>query len=508
MSDQSANNKRIAKNTIFLYIRMLLIMAVSLYTSRVILQTLGVEDFGIYNVVGGLASSFAFFSSSLSNATQRFLNVELGKNDIQGVGRVFSLSLLIYIVIIIAVVIVAEYAGIWLLNNKLVIPIERLGAANWVFHTTIIGLAITLIGSVFDSVLIARENMKIYAYISIVEVFLKLFIVYALNWVDFDKLKLYAVLFLLAHFFVKMISVIYCIRKYPECKFRPLWDSSMFGNIFRFIGWNGLGTAVWMINEQGINVLLNMFFGPIVNAARGVSAQVSAAVNNFSNSFFTAVRPQIVKSYAGKDYGYFIKLINLSSKYSFFLIWLLCLPIIVRSEGILNLWLQDVPEYAPKFVQWILLFNCVNVLTNPFWSGVQAIGNMKKYILVGSLLFLSAFPISYLFLKLGWSPTIVFQVLTFVRIVYLFVTIGIFRQLVEFSLTDYCKLVIYPIVKVFVLSGVLSMIVSPYIGNGLWGILLMTILCISITLMCIGLVGMSKGERRALTSKFFKMIKR
>ena len=508
MSDQSANNKRIAKNTVFLYIRMLLIMAVSLYTSRVILQTLGVEDFGIYNVVGGLASSFAFFSSSLSNATQRFLNVELGKNDIQGVSRVFSLSLLVYIVIIVVVVIVAECVGIWLLNNKLVIPIERLGAANWVFHTTIIGLAVTLIGSVFDSVLIARENMKIYAYISVVEVFLKLFIVYTLNWVDFDKLKLYAVLFLLAHFFVKMISVLYCIRKYPECKFRPLWDSNMFGNMFRFIGWNGLGTAVWMINEQGINVLLNMFFGPIVNAARGVSAQVSAAVNNFSNNFFTAVRPQIVKSYAGREYSYFIKLINLSSKYSFFLIWLLCLPIIVRSEGILKLWLHDAPEYASEFVQWILLFNCVNVLTNPFWSGVQAIGNMKKYILVGSLLFLSAFPISYVFLKLGWSPIIVFQVLTVVRIVYLFVTIGIFRQLVEFSLADYCKLVIYPIVKVFILSGVLSLMVSPYIGSGLWGILLMTILCMAITLMCIGLVGMSKGERRALIGKVLKMIKR
>lgn len=505
---QSENNKRIAKNTVFLYIRMLLIMAVSLYTSRVILRTLGFEDFGINNVVGGLASSFAFFSSSLSNATQRFLNVELGKNDIKGVSRVFSMSLLIYVIIIIFVVVVAECVGGWMIDNKLVIPIERLSAARWVFHTTIIGLAVTLIGSVFDSVLIARENMKFYAYISIVEVSLKLFIVFVVNWIDFDKLKSYALLFLLMHLLVKSISVFYCLKKYPECKFGLVWDKGLFKNIFSFIGWNGFGTAVWTINEQGINVLLNMFFGPVVNAARGVSAQVSAAINNFSNNFFIAVRPQIVKSYAGKDYGYFTKLIILSSKYSFFLMWLLCLPIIIRSEGILALWLRDVPEYAPKFVQWILLFNCVNALTNPFWSGVQAVGKLKKYVVVGSLIFLSAFPISYLFLRLGCSPVIVFQVLTIVRIVYLFVTIGLFRQLVDFSYLAYLNQVVYPILKVVVLSGVLSVAINSYIDTGFGGILLMAIFCIVIVIAIIGTVGISKSERMLLINRFYKVIKR
>lgn len=507
ISTTTENNKRIAKNTIFLYMRMLLIMVVSLYTSRVILQTLGVEDFGIYNVVGGLATSFVFFSSSLSNATQRFLNVELGKNNIQGVSRIFSLSILIYALIVIAVVIVAECVGIWLLNHKLVIPYERLNAACWVFHTTIIGLAVTLVGSVFDSVLIARENMKVYAYISIIEIFLKLFIVYALTWGDFDKLKLYALLFLLAHLFVKSISVIYCIRKYPECKLQFMWDISLFRDMFRFVGWNGLGTAVWMINEQGINILMNLFFGPIVNAARGVSAQVSGAVNNFSNNFFTAVRPQIVKSYAGGDYDYFTKLINLSSKYSFFLIWLLCLPIIMRSEAILQLWLGNVPKYASEFVQWILLFNCVNVLTNPFWSGVQAIGRLKKYIIVGSLVFLSAFPVSYVFLKLGYSPVIVFQILTFVRLAYLFVTINIFHQLVDFSIANYFIQVIYPIGKVFLLSGILSGLISPYINDDLWGILLMSSICLTLTIFSICIVGISKEERNLLMSKIHRFKK-
>lgn len=506
--NRATNSKRIAKNTIFLYIRMLLIMVVSLYTSRVILQTLGVEDFGINNLVGGLASSFVFFSSSLSNATQRFLNVELGKNNIQGVTRVFSLSLIIYFVIAVVVVIVAEFVGIWLINHKLVIPVERLNAANWVFHTMVLGLGITLISSVFDSVLIARENMKIYAYISIMEVFMKLFIVYILRWLEFDKLILCAVLFFLLNLLVKSLLVLYCFRKYPECKFRFAWDIGLFGNMFRFIGWNGLGTVVWMINEQGISILMNLFFGPIVNAARGVSSQVSAAVNNFSNNFYTAVRPQIVKSYAGKDYYFFTKLINLSSKYSFFLIWLICLPIIMRSEAILQLWLTEVPDYASEFVQWILLFNCVNVLTNPFWSGVQAIGKLKKYIIVGSLLFLSAFPISYIFLKFNFSPVIVFKILTVVRIVYLFVTIGIFRQLIDFSVRTYLLQVIYPIVMVFLLSGGCASLISSYVNFDLLGILLMTLLCIVITIICIYVVGITKSERNIVMDKIYKLIKK
>ena len=508
MSQTGVNNKRIAKNTLFLYIRTLLIMAVSLYTSRVILQTLGVEDFGIYNIVGGLATSFVFFSSSLSNAIQRFLNVELGKNSIQGASRIFNQSILIYTLIIIVVIIVAECVGVWLINHKLVIPFERLNAARWVFHTTIIGLAATLMGSVFDSVLIARENIKIYAYISIIEVFLKLFIVYALSWGDFDKLKLYGVLLLLAHLFIKSISVIYCIRKYPECKLHFIWDTHLLGDLFRFIGWNGLGTAVWMINEQGYNILINIFFGPVVNAARGVSAQVSGAISSFSSNLLTAVRPQIVKSYANGNYSYFTELINHSSKYSFFLIWLLSLPIILRSEAILQLWLGNVPNYASEFIQWILFANCITTLTNPLWSGVQAVGKLKKYIIVGGFVSLSALPISYIFLRLQYSPIIVFQVLTLTQLACLFVRINIFRQLVTFSIVNYFIQVIYPIVKVSLLSGILSVLISPYVHHDLWGILLMTLICLTLTIFSIYTLGISKEEQHFLTNKIRKLINR
>lgn len=506
-NSQSSNNKRIAKNTILLYFRMFLTMAISLYTSRVVLEVLGVEDFGIYNVVGGLATSFIFFSSSLSNATQRYFNVEIGKNNTNGISEIFSASLIIYIALIVVVVLLSETLGLWFVDNKLTIPIERLDAAKWVFHVTVIGLVLTLISSIFDSLLIAYENMKIYAYLSIFEAMLKLSIVFLLEYIDFDKLKIYAILFLLSHLFIRVITVGYCLKKYPVCRFKYVDNIKLFKALFSFIGWNGFGTAVWMLNEQGINVILNMFFGPVVNAARGVSAQVGAAVNNFSNNFFTAVRPQIVKSYAGGDYGYFTKLINLSSKYSFYLIWFLSLPIIMRSEAILQLWLGNVPDYASEFVQWILMFNCVNVLTNPFWSGVQAIGNLKKYILVGSLVFLSAFPISYVFLKLGYSPVIVFQILVSVRIFYLFVTINIFRQLVNFSIVNYFMQVIYPIVKVFLLSGIFSVLISPYINNDLLGIILMTFFCLVLTSLTIYAVGISTEERKFVISKIHKLKK-
>lgn len=259
---------------------MLLIMAVTLYTSRVILRVLGVTDFGIYNVVGGLASSFVFFSSSLSNATQRFLNYELGKNNIVQVQNIFNLSILVYAVIAIVIVLISEPIGIWLIENKLSIPTERMEAAYWIFHIMILGLVVTLIGTVFDSVLIARENMKVYSYIGIFEAVGKLLIVFLLEYLPFDKLKLYAVLLFAITFIAKTIMLLYCISHYQECRLRFYWNKSLFSNLFSFVGWNAVGTAVWSINEQGINILLNIFFGPIVNAARAISVQVKAAVNN------------------------------------------------------------------------------------------------------------------------------------------------------------------------------------------------------------------------------------
>lgn len=501
-----ANNKRIAKNTLMLYMRMLLIMAVTLYTSRVVLAVLGVEDFGVYNVTGGIATSFVFFSSSLSNATQRYLNFELGKKNLSGANDIFNISILIYVVIALMVVVVAISIGPWLLNDVLVIPDSRLDAAYWVFYAMVFVLVITLVGSVYDSVLIARENMSVYAYVSVFEAIAKLLIVFVLAYADFDKLKLYAVLLLLVCIVIKSITAFICIRKYPECSFRYYWSKKLFRQMFAFIGWNGISTAVWMINEQGLNVLLNIFFGPIVNAARGIAMQVNSAVNNFSSSFYTAVRPQIVKSYASNDLTHFTRLVLSSSRYSFFLMWMICLPILLRVEYILDLWLKNVPEYASQFVCLILVYSCVNVLTYPIWSGIQAVGRLKCFILVGSVIYLTAFPISYIFLKLGYGPMVVFQVLIVVRAIYHFVVMGFLMRYASFSYWRYAIEVMYPILKVCVLSLVVMCLVNQCFSQNFLSLVLVCIICLMVTISIICILGLTEKEKHYITERIKSMI--
>ena len=497
----AANNKRVASNTLFLYIRMLIMMCVTLYTSRVVLDALGVVDYGIYNVVGGLTASFAFFASSLSNATQRFLNIEIGKNDSVGVARIYSASIIIYSVAIIIVLLATEGVGYWILNHSLVIPANRMEAANWVLHTTALGLALTLIGSIYDSILIAYENMKIYAYLSIFETLLRLVAAFVILHVSFDKLKLYATLYLASVLIVRLMTILYCKYRYHDCQFRRIRRYGLIKSILGFIGWNGLGTAVWMINEQGVNVLLNIFFGPIVNAARGVATQVGAAVNNFSNSFFTAIRPQIIKSYNTGEFDYFYKLIYSGSKYAFFLIWVICLPLILRSSDVLQLWLKEVPEYASSIVQWVIIFYCINVLTNPLWSAVQAVGKLRNYVLIGSIIFLAAFPISYILLKQGASPIAVFQTIAITRLVYLAVSVLIVKQLMSFSLKRYIREAIWPIVKIIILSGTIAYVLDLCIPNSTLGLMVMTSLSILATLIVIYVVGSTKSERDVVMSK-------
>ncbi len=483
-------------------------MGVALYTTRVIFKALGAEDMGIYNVVGGLTVSFAFFSSSLSNATQRFLNIELGKDDISGANKVFCLSIVIYATIVLAVLIFGEFFGIWFVENKMVIPADRLDAAVFVLHTTLIGLAVTLISSVFDSVLIARENMKIYAYIGVVEVILKLAIVYMLEAFDYDKLKLYALLYIAVHTLIKSFTVIYCIRNYSECKFRFYWNLKRFKEMFSFIGWNGFGTAVWMVNEQGTNILLNLFFGPIVNASRAISAQVSNALNNFSNNFFVAVRPQIIKSYAAQNYEYLKKLLYSSSKYSFYLKWILCLPILVSCSTILTLWLKDVPQYAVEFVQWMLIFNCINVLTNPIWTAIQATGHLKEYTIVGGIVFLLAFPASYTFLKMGMGPVIVFQMLVLFRTIYIIVCFRIARKYIDIKAKEYLASVVWPICKVVIVSAAVVHLIGLAIDNDITGFIINTISSIIVTSIAILLLGITKSERSLATTFIVKKLKR
>lgn len=498
-----SNVSRIAKNTLLLYVRMAFIMLVTLYTSRVILESLGVVDFGIYNVVGGLSSAFVFFSSALSNSTQRFLNFRLGEDDLAGAKSVFNNSLIIYSSIALMIIIIGVPLGYWFVTNKLILPAERMDAAIVVYFLTILMFVITMVLSVYDSVLIARENMTVYAFIGIFDALSKLAISKYIQYVhDGDRLIYYAVLLFIAHFIARMIPVIICNSKYEECSIALKYEKHLSSQLFGFIGWNGFGCLVWMINQQFINILINTFFGPIVNAANGIATQVTQAVNNFSVNFFTAVRPQIVKSYAAKDFVYFKNLIYYGSRFSFYLTWIVCLPIMLKPAYILQLWLQNPPEYASKFVFWTLLFSAINVLNNPIWTASQASGKISKFVMVGSLVFLMAFPISFIMLKLGYEDAvIVFQVLCIVRFVYLIVVVKILGENIDFPVGHYIRKVIYPILKVVLLSGVTLCFIVPYFPDTIISLALFVLLSIIFTSLICFSAGMNDKERTMVIAK-------
>lgn len=491
---------KIVKNTVFLYIRMLFLMAITLFTSRVILDKLGVENFGIYNVVGGISSMFIFFQSSLANATQRFLNVELGQNKLGIANKILCQHFTLYCIIACLIILLGETVGLWLIYNKLTIPKDRIFAAAWVYQFTLLSMCFTLIGTIFNSEIIAHEDMRIYSFVGIYEGIIRLVIAYIISIIPFDKLIAYGALMFAVSATVQGIYYFYCKKHYFECKLRLLWDKIILKKTFSIVGWNTIGTAVYAINDSGINILLNMFFGPIVNAARGISFQINSAVYGFANNFFVSVRPQIVKSYAQKDYKYLLNLFFNSSKYSFFLLWILCLPIILCIDQILKLWLKEVPSYTNIFSVWILLYSLVNVLNNPIWSIALATGKLKRFTLIGDGVFLMVFPLAYIFLKIGYSPVCVYVILLLVRICYIIVVLYITKSYINYSFSEYKDYVIIPIIKVVIVSFSINYLLRFVFPNTPVSVFCFIVLAILISCTVIWLIGTSESERRIVLS--------
>lgn len=482
-------------------------MLISLYTSRVVLSVLGVNDYGIYNVIGGIAGSFSFLSSMLSNATQRYLNVAIGQNDKKEANHVFNMNMLIYLIYAFVSILIVEIGGAWFIENKMILAPERVDAAYWCIHSTVIILFVSLVSSVYESVLIARENMKVYAYMGIYDAIMKLLIVFIVSIITFDKLKTYAVLIALMSISARLIPTIYTIIHYEETKLKYYWDTYSFKSMSKFISWNFIGTVVFILNDQGMNMLLNMFFGPAVNAARGLSVQVKTAVSNFAMGFFTAVRPQIVKSYATGDTSRFTELIFNSGKFTFFLLWLVCLPVILRIDSILLFWLGNVPDWTAQFVIWILIFNLINCsFCDPMWQGMQAIGYLKKYVAIGSFIYLMAFPTTWLAFRLEGSPLLAFQILVIVRVVYFLVTMQIFRSYSYFSLCEYAQTVLYPVLKVVLLSLILSLFISELMPYHFIASVIVCILTVFVVLCSILIVGLNKNERIVLLENVKKKL--
>ena len=406
MNSNRENTKRIAKNTMMLYIRMLFSMLVSLYTSRVVLQTLGVEDYGIYNVVGGVVAMLGFLNDSMSGATSRFITYELGRGDNARLNQVFSTSLIIHVSIALFVFVLAETVGLWFFENKLVIPENRMVSARLIYHFSVISMMIGITQVPYNAVIISHEKMNVYAYVGILNVILRLLIVYILVIWDYDKLILYAILQLFVSILIIFIYRVYCIRKFPETHFIFIIKKNYILPMLNFSGWDMYGNASVMARTQGVNMLINVFFGPLLNASSGIATQIQGAIMGLANNLVTAVRPQIVKKYAVGEFQSMISLLRNSLKLSYLLLALMSIPLICETDYILRLWLGTVPDYASAFCKYTLLFNFFANMSLLFACIIHATGRIKRISLINGSLYLMVVPISYWGYKFGASPEI------------------------------------------------------------------------------------------------------
>ena len=405
MPNNTVNNKRIAKNTLFLYVRMLVVMAVGLYTVRAILDLLGVVDYGIYNVVGGVVSMFSFLNSTLATSSQRYFSIELGKGDKKRLNQWFCLNITTFSLFILAFIVIAETVGLWFVNYKMTIPEERMFAANVVYQLSILTFCIHFFNIPYNALIIAHEKMSAFAYISIVEAAAKLVIVYILSIITWDKLVVYGLLMFLTSCGITSSYIIYNRLHFSESRFRPYWNKREMAEMLGFSGWHFFGTFSVVVRSQGINILLNLFFNPAVNAARAVAFQVYHAISQLSGNFFTAVKPQIYKSYAAGEREQLFKLVLRSSIMCSFLVSILVFPILANTPYILGLWLKSVPDYAVLFTQLVLINGLIDATHGPTIATALATGRIRNYQLVVATLNILNLPVSYVVLKLGAEPT-------------------------------------------------------------------------------------------------------
>ncbi len=502
MPEAVSSNKRIAQNTVILYLRMIFILCVGLYTSRIVLNTLGVEDYGIYNVVGGFVAFFSFLNGAMATATQRFITFELARGNIERQITTFSTAAIIHIAIAALIVIAAETVGLWFVCNKLVIPEERFSAAIWVYQFSILTMFVSIVSIPYNAAIIAHEKMSAFAYISILDAVLKLVIVLLLTIVSFDKLIFYAALLFGISLLDRLIYGIYCKRHFEETRVKLIFDKNLFKEMTNIAGWSLFGNIAGVFYTQGLNVLLNIFFGPAVNAARAIAVTIQGVVTGFVSNFQMALNPQITKSYAVGDLRRMHSLIFASSKFSFFLLLLIALPIMVETQAILTLWLKIVPDHTIWFTRLILCILLIDALSNPLMISSQAVGRVKIYQSVVGGLMLLILPIAYVALKLGGNPEIVFIVHLLIAIVALISRVVIVGRMVSFSFASYARKVLLPVGLVFILAACASAILFGVAPDG--GIL-KTATIIALTLLFTGtsilIAGINSTERQLLWSK-------
>ena len=491
MDSHTENTKRIAKNTLMLYGRMLFSMVVSLYTSRVVLNTLGVEDYGIQNAVGGFVTMFSIFSNSLSSSVSRFLTFELGRGDKENLKRVFSTAIFVHIGLALLVLLIAETAGLWFVNNKMVIPADRLYAANWVFQASVISFCFSLISAPYRASIVSHEHLSVFAIIGILDTCLHLasvlFIAHS-PW-EFDKLIVYSILLVSINITLQCVYQIYCRKHFEECVIRKSWSKKYIKEISSFTGWNFIGCTADLLKDQGVNILLNLAYGPIVNAARGIANTVNRAVCGFSSNFMTALNPQITKHYAAGDKEYTFSLVERGSRFCFYIMFLFALPLCLETEFILTVWLKQYPEHTINFVRLVLIFSLCEIISSTLLYLQLATGKIRNYQLIIGGTTLLSFLFSYIALQLGSSPESPLIIAIAISILCLLLRLLLLKKAVGLSIISFFKNVCINIFSVAILSSIIPTIVHFSMDYG-WTRFLATgstsVICSSMVILFIG----------------------
>lgn len=503
MADNSSKNKLIAKNTAYMYLRMLLTMTVAFYTVRVVVNTLGHEDYGLYGVIGGLVATLSVVSNVLANASQRFFAIELGKNDLNKLNKVFSSIIILYSIICLILLVFAETIGLWFVENKMTIPEGRMECAIWVYHFSVASFLLTLLFNPFQAIIIAHENMNLYAYISILDVSMKLGIVYLLVHIDMDKLKLYSLLMFSVVVIVQLITIIYSLKKYPETHVTKYFDSSLIKSIGSYCSWTLVGSLAYICNTQGLNIIFNIFFGPIVNAAYSIANQIKTQVVSFGSNFFSAVRPAMTKSFAAHEYDYSKTLFFFSTKVIFSLLFIIMLPLIIEIDFVLHVWLGNVAEHMSSFTRLMLIFSLILCISEPITTIVQAAGLVKRYHICVDCFTLVTLPVSYIFFKYDFYPEIAFYISIVIFIIAHYIRLVVLKRIFPITISEYNKKIIFPVGTTIIICSCISFCTKYIISDSIISFFSVCAVSFVSSIILIYFIVLSKQERAMAKKNIF-----
>lgn len=508
MAESLSNNKRIAKNTLFMYFRMFFTMCVSLYTSRVVLSTLGFTDYGLNNVIGGIIAMFSFINGAMTNTTSRFITFALGKGDLERLKKVFSMAFYIHCLLAVIIIILGETIGLWFLYNKMVIPSGRMFAAEWLYQLSIASAIMGIISVPFSSAIVAHEKMDIYAYISIFDSVMKLLIVFMLAWSPFDKLIFYATLLFCVQVLDFIFYQFYCHIKFPESHIMKVWDKGLLRSMGGFASWSLVGNFSYVFYSQGINLLINMFCGAAVNAARGVAVQVETAINQFTTNIQTAINPQIIKSYSQNNMQRMFTLIFASSKVCFYLMYLLTLPVMLEATFILGIWLVKYPDHTVNFLRITLINTILNTLINPMFTANLATGKVRIYHTVIGTLSISFIPITYIVIRLTRIPETLFLLTVVMNVIGIILRLFIIRKQIGMSIALWLKKVLIHVVLVVCIGAIIPLTFYCLMDDTVSRFFVICIACVICIPLASYFFGLNGHEQKKIKGKIITVLNR